>query len=1107
MALKNYTIAILYLQYFLPNLLIPFVMLCLPLTGGANGIIRAILQGKPVMVMQKKKYQFDWQDPTVFQINKLPGRSPLYSYNSLQELDGEGQTNRVSLNGTWQFTWVRDLSDFCEEEAVTTAEKGEGEEITVPGVWQLQGYGIPYYLAFDYPPALDKRKRRIPSIDIRQNEAGIYSRQFLLPPGWKGKRIYLYFGAVKAALSLYVNGSRVGYSQGSMTPAEFEIGSYLLEGQNSIVAVVYRYADGTYLEDQDMWFFSGIYRDVYLHCQPRNCIYDIYAYSRLDEHYRDAELKMEIDLLLEEGNELIMECYLDPLDPFDEEKKGKSRSGPVFSETVATVPGAIRQAFSFTVENPRKWSAEDPALYGLTLVLRGNGGTILEVKRLQFGFRSVEIKDEQLLINGCPILLKGVNRHDFDPEKGWAVPIERYYEDLYIMKQNNINAIRTSHYPNQPFFYELCDRLGFYVMDEADLETHAVRRKNVPGDNPLWRGAVVDRMERMVLTNRNHPSIIIWSLGNEAGHGLNFHYMKEAARQLDQTRPFHYEGDYDLSVSDFLSRMYPTPQYLENLGNHREIRVGLLENLLNRLAADHKPVKPEQYRGKPVVVCEYAHAMENSLGNFYKFIDVFEKYQNMAGGFIWDFVDQSICVKDEQGTKWLYGGDFGEEKTHGYFCANGIIAADRKPHPSLFEVKKNYCNIEVKAVDAVKGRFIVSNKHSFSDLLGYKICWMVQQEGLKLKAGEITGLDVRPAENRDLNLDFSGLPLNDGGEYVILFSYLTLTDQPWAAAGYEVGFDEFIIGSYNPKEFRTAGLSNQPGNAFLLPQEEAGKKLLVRAGKKSQFQFDLARGTVEKIDHGRGNILAAPLRVNYWRALTDNDRGFANFVPRLAPLVIDYSWKAATSGYRVTDYKLVHEKEHLKLIFTLRHRNFRQNRIEYIVTDEGELIVSHFIVPKKDMLRIGFTTALRKEFSSFTWYGRGPHENYIDRNRGAKTGVYKLGLSELYHLYMRPQENGNRTDVRWLIVEDGCEAGIRIADQSGALLNFSAWPFSLDNLERAGHIHELEFEDFVTLNVDLKQRGVGGDQPGMAVLHDEYKIHRNRAYFLSFLLTSAERGS
>lgn len=1056
--------------------------------------------------MQKKNHHLDWLDPTVFKTNKLRGRSPLNSYNSLQELDNKRQTNRVSLNGTWQFKWVRDLTHFSEEEALSTAGLEKGKEITVPGVWQLQGFGIPYYLAFDYPPALDKRRNRIPSIDIRQNEVGIYSRSFELPSSWHEKRVYLYFGAVKAALSLYINGVRVGYSQGSMTPAEFEITSFVKEGANQIVAIVYRYSDGTYLEDQDMWFFSGIYRDVYLHCQPRNCIYDLYAFSCLDEHYRDAVLYVEVKLLLAEENDFAIEFYLDPAGAVEEKGKRLRTSGPVFSGAFTGIYGSMCQTFSFPVSNPHKWSAENPALYRLTLVLSDKSGTTLEVKTILFGFRSVEIKDAQLLVNGRPILLKGVNRHDFDPEKGWAVPHERYYEDLHIMKQSNINAIRTSHYPNHPFFYELCDRLGFYVMDEADLETHAVRRKNVPGSNPIWKGAVIDRMERMVLTNRNHPSIIIWSLGNEAGHGLNFHHMKEAARQLDQSRPFHYEGDYDLSVSDFLSRMYPTPQYLERLGNHEAIRVGFFENLLNLLAADYKQANPDQYRGKPVVVCEYAHAMENSLGNFYKFMEVFEKYKNMAGGFIWDFVDQSICLKDENGTRWLYGGDFGEEKTHGYFCANGIVAADRKPHPSLFEVKKNYCNIEVKALAAEKGLFKLYNKHAFNDLKDYKITWLVQQEGLTLKAGEIPTLDLLPGESRELSLDFSGLSLKEGGEYVVQFSYLTLIDQPWATAGYEVGFDEFIIGSYSPQESCSTTRGGQPGNTFLLVQEE-DKKLTVRAGKESLFQFDLVRGTVEKIDLGLGNILSAPLRVNYWRALTDNDRGFANFVPRLAPLLIDYSWKAATSGYRVTTYELVQEEELLKLIFTLCHRNFRQNRIEYIVTGEGELFVSQFIVPKKDMLRIGFTTALRKEFSSFKWYGRGPHENYIDRNKGARTGVHKLDLSELYHLYMRPQENGNRTDIRWLIVEDDSGVRFRIADQSGAFLNFSAWPFSLDNLERAEHIHDLEFEEFTTLNIDLKQRGVGGDQPGRGVLHDEFKIHRNRAYYLSFLLTSAERGS
>ena len=1021
----------------------------------------------------------DWENPEVVQRNKLRGRAPRVSFNSLADLDRGHEGNKVSLNGAWQFTWIKDLRNYREEEAIHSAA---AEEIEVPGVWQLQGYGIPYYLAFDYPPAIGKRKSRIPHIDARQNEVGIYSKEFTLPPAWQGKSIYLFFGGAKAALSLYVNGQKVGYSQGSMTPAEFDITRYVQEGTNKVVAAVYRYSDGTYLEGQDMWYFSGIYRDVYLHCQPQSKIFDFFAYHRLDADYRDAILHLEIDLENEAKQDLLLEVYLNPLT----EERSLLYRYPL-------PPQSGKYKFSFHVQNPAKWSAEIPALYLLTMVLQSDEGTVLEAKSTRIGFRSLEIKNEQILLNGRAITLKGVNRHDYDPDRGWAVPRERYYEDLYIMKQNNINAIRTSHYPNPPLFYDLCDELGFYVMDEADLESHGVRRKNLPGDNPRWTTAVVDRMERMVLTNRNHPSIIFWSLGNEAGHGSNFLKMKEAAQALDRTRPFHYEGDYDQSVSDVLSRMYPTPADLEKLGTYQEFKVGFFDNIMNRLAADHKPLKPEQYRGKPVVVCEYAHAMENSLGNFSKYMEVFAKYPNLAGGFIWDFVDQAIRVKGPQGVKWLYGGDFGEEKTHGYFCANGIVSADRVPHPSLYEVKKGYSNVRVEALDLPRGRFLLHNNFSFTNLQGHKLLWTLQAEEKAIKAGELPAPPIDPGEKGEFSLDFSDLTFTPLEEVVLCISVVTTRHEPWAKAGHVVGWDEFLMGTFTPSLKTTAA---GPPLKIL----EAPGRLSVSAGGTA-FLIDLKKAAVNSIDYGCGNILVSPLKVNYWRALTDNDKGLANFAPRPEKLLVDYSWRKATYGYKVTQYHIHRTEESVKIAFTLKHKNFAVNQVEYTINRQGELMVSHQVIPRRDMFRIGFTTRIQGGFSTFRWYGKGPHENYIDRCEGAQTAVHQGDISELYHLYMRPQENGNRTGIRWLQVHDQEGKGFRVTDQGGEFLHFSAWPFSQEDLEAARHIHELKFGDFITVNIDLKQRGVGGDLPGMAALHEEFKIPKNKKYSLTFTLT------
>ncbi|SET09148.1 glycoside hydrolase family 2 TIM barrel-domain containing protein [Anaerobranca gottschalkii] len=1026
----------------------------------------------------------DWENPKVFGKNKLPARTPSISYNSLEDADTFNERNKLLLNGKWKFKWKKDLRNFNESTYLLDKNKETWDDLDVPSVWQLKGYGIPYYLAFDYPPGISKAKWKIPSIDPKNNEVGVYYKTFELPQVWEDKRVYIFFGGVKSAFHLYINNQRVGYSQGSMTPAEFDITEYLKKGENDITVIVYRYSDGTYLEDQDMWFFSGIFRDVYLHCQNRRSIFDFYVQTKLDPNYIDGQVILDLYLQGEGIEDLELDVYLQKLPDGDKELllTEKNISNPQLQT-------------AFFVKNPLKWNAEQPNLYRLTFVLKSQDGEILEVKNTQIGFRVIQIKDEKILINGQPIKLKGVNRHDFDPDFGWAVPIERYYQDLYIMKQNNINAIRTSHYPNPKIFYDLCDQLGFYVMDEADLETHAVRRKNVPGDNPLWTEAVVDRMERMVLTNRNHPSIIMWSLGNEAGYGSNFKKMKEAALKLDQTRPFHYEGDYDISVSDVLSRMYPTPEYLEKLGNYQEIKVCFFENIMNKLAADNKPLKPEQYRGKPVVVCEYAHAMENSLGNFHKYMEVFDKYPNMAGGFIWDFVDQSIRVKDEEGEKWLYGGDFGEEKSHRYFCANGIVGGDRTPHPSIYEVKKGYQNIKISAIDLLKGTFLIKNKFSFTNLNNFRLLWKITEGEKELIYGEVLPLAVEPGSSLKITLDYETLEFEREKEYVLNFSLVTKEDYPWAPKGYEIAWEDFVIGQYIPPKISETNLGD-----LIYSQRE--NKLYIQTNEKAKKEFivNTEKASIEVIDYGDGNILISPIKVNYWRALTDNDKGLANFAPKLEKLLVDYSWKDAGNNYKVREWNIQKGLGYLQLEFTLKHKNFKENKVVYKFYNNGAVEISNELVSKKEMFRLGFTTEIKGNFNRFKWFGKGPHENYIDRNHGAKTGVHIGDITGLYHLYMRPQENGNRTEVRWLEVFDERGQGFKIWDKTGEFLNFSGWPFTLEDLEKATHIHKLKFSANITLNIDHKQRGVGGDLPGMAALHQEYKLHKNTRYKVAFLI-------
>lgn len=602
--------------------------------------------------------KFNWENPEIFKINKEDGHAIMMPFDSEKDALSAKESNyKQSLNGKWKFYWQRGLKNQPENFQLTSFDDSHWDEINVPSVWQTQGYSVPYYYASTFPKAFSRSKGKIPSIDHDMQEIGFYRKSFTLNENFNGREIFLHFGAAKSALEVYVNGEFVGYSQGSMTPHEFNVTKVLKPGENVITAKLYRYSDGSYLEDQDMWWLCGIYREVYLFAEPKLCLRDFYFKTDFDDIYTDSNVTLNMYINNYNNIRGKMTASAKLID---------SNNGEILLGTKETELSGGNEAVTFaeTVKAPEKWSAETPNLYTLVMTIELDG-KIICVKTYKVGFKKVEIKGEKIYYNGMPLMIKGVNRHDFDCDNGWAVPREIYTQDLDIMKQNNINSIRTSHYPDDPYFYDMCNKYGFYVMDECEVETHGVRRKGVPGSNPVWTGAVVDRMQRMVLRDRNNPCVFMWSLGNEAGDGSNFMEMKKAALALDNSRQFHYEGDFDLTKSDVISRMYPTKDIMEKLGNKQPITISLYDNIANQLAADSKPIKAEMYEGKPVVLCEYAHSMENSLGNFQEYIDDFEKYDNMCGGFIWDFVDQALHVKDENGNdNYLYGTDFQGQEPH-----------------------------------------------------------------------------------------------------------------------------------------------------------------------------------------------------------------------------------------------------------------------------------------------------------------------------------------------------------------------------------------------------------------------------------------------------------
>jgi beta-galactosidase len=753
-------------------------------------------------------------------------------------------------------------------------------------------------------------------------------------------------------------------------------------------------------------------------------------------------------------------------------------------------PGGEKTAsMCAAVKNPRLWTAETPELYKLVFILKDAGGETIEAKCIDYGFRVVEIKDSQILVNGRPIMLKGVNRHDFDPDHGWAVPHERHLQDILIMKQNNINAVRTSHYPDDPYFYELCDRYGIYVMDECDMETHGLRSKGVPGSRPEWLPGMIDRMQRMVGRDCNHSSIIMWSLGNESGRGPNFKAMKQAALDMDDTRPFHYEGDTTLEVSDVLSRMYYTPEQVHGIGRYEDEK----NWFMSRMFAHH-PIKADLYRGRPALLCEYAHCMGNSLGNFPEFIEAFEKYPHWAGGFIWDFVDQSIRLKTADGRDfWAYGGDFGDRPTDGCFCANGIVHADRTPNPGLFEVRKGYQNIKVKPVDPLAGRFIIENKFVFIATGDFTLSWEMTENGRVIQSGSDDGIMIRPLSQMEYAIPFDKPELKTGAEYHLLIRFMLKADKPWAKKGWVAAWDQFKleypvsrIEKDNRGSLKSIRVTEMSGNIKV-----SGEGFSVSIGKAS--------GGLESLIYAGREMLVSPLVPNFWRAPVDNDYNLGNVFPRFKKFLIDRFWKRAGEKRAVLS---INYEELAGSVRIRVHSALKRTRggliTEYTVSGDGEIRVENHMTPTRDLIRFGMQMALPLAYNNVSWFGRGPHDTEHDRKEGAAVGIYSGKAEELVHDYMRPQDNGTRTDVRWFSIKDDTDNGLLISDASGDLLYFSVWPYSQQDLENAAHIHELPRRNFVTVNIDHRKRGVGGDLPGFLCLKDKYKLPKGREYRYSF---------
>lgn len=1047
--------------------------------------------------------KFRWEDPSVFKINKEDGHAIMMPYDSESEaLSGKESKYKQSLNGKWKFYWQRGLKNQPENFQLVSFDDSHWDEINVPSVWQTEGYSVPYYYASTFPKAFSRSKSKIPSIDHNMQEIGFYRKTFVLDEVFDNREVFLHFGAAKSALEVYVNGEFVGYSQGSMAPHEFDITKVLKKGENVITAKLYRFSDGSYLEDQDMWWLCGIYRDVYLFAEHKVCLRDFYFKTDFDDTYNDSNVTLNMYFNNYNNIKGKIKVSAKLIDAKNEEielgSSEKELSGG--KETIT---------YNKTVKSPEKWSAETPNLYTLVMSVELDGKVIC-VKSYKVGFKKVEIKGEKIYFNGMPLMIKGVNRHDFDCDYGWAVPKYRYTQDLDIMKQNNINSIRTSHYPDDPYFYDMCNKYGFYVMDECEVETHGVRRKGVPGSNPVWTGAVIDRMQRMVLRDRNNPCIFMWSLGNEAGDGSNFMEMKKSALELDDTRQFHYEGDFDLTKSDVISRMYPTKDIMEKLGNKQPITISLYDNIANQLAADSKPIKAEMYKGKPIVLCEYAHSMENSLGNFQEYIDDFEKYDNMCGGFIWDFVDQALHVKDGNGNdNYLYGTDFQGKEPHKlidipnttamtgsnvYFCANGIIGADRNPHPQIVEVKHGYQNIGITAKDIENGEFTIKNKFLFTNLSDFNCKWVIKAEGKEVLNGTIGKIDCAPLEEKEIKIDYDLSKLSDDKELILTVFFETTKKSLGLDADYEIAFEQFVLNEMpKPKEIKSDKKLDFDISGKRITVNGENLKVVVDDGKVVSYVID------EK------ELLKAPLEPNYFRALTDNDIDFLNFTPQWAKFHPFYAWQRATHHTKAVKTEVVKNGEEVEIHIAFSTVGLKNSVATYKVYPDGKLYVFHSAIPTKGMLRFGYQMTMESSMEYITWYGRGPKPTYIDRKLGSKIDLYESSVTDFEYRYMRPQESSNRCDVRYFTLTDKEGFGIRVDAYYDNPINFSAYHYTTDGLEKATHINDIPYADITTVNIDHRQLGVGGDLPGQAFVREPYTMPKNQKQEYSFVITPIGR--
>lgn len=1014
----------------------------------------------------------DWENPGLTSVNtEKPHVTMIPFADESQALKNNCAESPFykSLNGKWKFSFA-DNPDLAPKDFWKNGiDYSTWKDIEVPSTWEVQGYSYPIYVNIRYEFFTDSPNP--PLVPHDYNPTGSYITNFALPDNWKDKQVFLHFGAVKSFFYLWINGQYVGLSKDSKTPAEFNITNYLNDGENKIAMQVMRWSDGSYLECQDMWRMSGINRDVYLFAKPDAHIRDFFAVGSLTNNYKDGLLKLTVYFGLKRNADL-SGCKL-IVSLFD-----KGQAAPVFSEfhDLSAVSGKPDSLYlEKIIDQPKKWSAESPNLYSLVLSLTDKNGNPVESVTNRIGFRTSEIKDGYLLVNGQKIKLKGVNRHEHDPLKGHVISHELMLKDVQLMKQNNINAVRTCHYPDDPYWYELCDEYGLYVIDEANIESHGMgyNLSRTLGNDRRFLAAHLDRTRRMIGRDKNHPSVIIWSLGNEAGNGYNFYNTYLLAKSLDKSRPVQYERAGLEWNTDIYCPMYES-----------------VEGIL-KYASKHQD--------RPLIQCEYAHAMGNSSGNMIDYWDAIESHDQLQGGFIWDWVDQGLLKFDSAGKKfWAYGGDYGpmDVPSDGNFCCNGLVFPDRTPHPGLTEIKKVYQYVKFRLADDRTPSVEIRNNYAFYDLANTSLFAEVMVDGISKVKVEIPAPLILPGESTVLPLPFTNLFPKSSEVFINVF-LKTTDDRPLMGKGFVLASEQLPL---PVSSLAKPAVSPDIVKAASLPPlktSETDKEIAVN-GRNFSLTISKASGTIGKFMYKGQDIIVSGPVPNFRRAPTDNDAGNRMFKTCEA-------WYTDSGKRNISSVTLDNTNTYFPVITVVYDLPATKSQVivKYAVSGNADVYVDYSLKGVDSTLpvipRVGLNMQLAGTFRNAVWYGRGWGENYQDRKSGSFVGIYKGTVDELYVPYVRPQENGYRTDVRWLSVNNGTGCGVLIQGQP--LICFSALPYTYDDMKGFSHggkhINQLPDNPFVDVNIDLLQAGVGGDDSWGAWPMDKY-LPEAKDYHYSF---------